>query len=177
MHHIFKVLNMRIIWRSTALIFLSIMLGGCDLLISVDKLKLESNNDLTARNFSSAAQSAQKWVEKAPDQYEAYFVLAQAQAQVGDKNAALVALEQAIKKGLRDDMQIEGNTHLDPIKSMTAYHALMSSHFPSRNAMRDGVREEPPGDTSADVSVSITEKDGQQTLRAGDVFIQMPANK
>lgn len=177
MSRILNVSNMRPIWHSIILLFFSIVLGGCDLLISVDKLKSESNSDLVARNFSSAAQSAQKWIEKAPDQYEAYFVLAQAQAQVGDKNAALVALEQAIKKGLRDDMQIESNTHLDPIKSMTAYQALMNAHFPGRNAMREGVREDPQVDGSADVSVSITEKNGQQTLRAGDVLIQMPANK
>lgn len=165
------------VWRGISIFFPIIVLVGCDLLTSVEKLQSESNANLEARNFSSAAQSAKKWIDKSPEQYEAYFVLAQAQAQVGDKNAALLALEKAIKKGLRDDLQIENNKNLDPIKLMTAYQVLMNTHFPGRTVVREGVREDMQSDVSANSSASITEKDGQQILRAGDVYIQVPANK
>jgi hypothetical protein len=170
-----KILISHALRRTICLMCFSLALGACDLVNSADKLKSEATNAITARNFSSAAHFAQKWSEKTPDQYEAYFVLAQAQAQAGDRNAALVALEHAIKNGLKDDVQIESNTNLDPIKSMIAYGALMNTNFPGRQTKLDAAQEGPMkgiGD-----AVSITEKDGQQTLRAGDVVIQMPVVK
>lgn len=165
----------RTVCRGATLLCLCLALSACDMLASADKLKADANSALTARNYSSAAQIAQKWTEKTPDHYEAYFVLAQAQAQAGDKNAALVALEQAIKKGLKDDAQIDGNTNLDPIKEMSAYQSLMKSSFPDRKPTQTEKQDsEGKGEES---EVSITEKDGQQVLRAGDVVIQMPVEK
>ena len=151
-------------------LLLGLMLSACEKSPNAESLKADANSALSAHNFSSAAQSAEKWSTKAPNQYEAYFVLAQAKAQVGDKNAALVALEQAIKKGLKDDTQIENNTNLDPIKSMVAYQDLMKSSFPGRKANKQE-------DIQDGSSVSITEKDGKQVLRAGDIVIQVPSMK
>jgi hypothetical protein len=156
---------------------LCLALSACDMVASADKLKADASAALTARNYSSAAQIAQKWSEKTPDHYEAFFVLAQAQAQAGDKNAALVALEQAIKKGLKDDAQIDSNTNLDPIKEMSAYASLMKASFPDRKTPQEEAEEAKPEDKDDDSEVSITEKDGQQVLRAGDVVIQMPVDK
>lgn len=175
MNHTLQGLTGHSMRQGLALLFLCLALSGCELLTSTDKLKSEANSALSARNFASAAQLAHKWAEKTPDQHEAYFVLAQAHAQAGDKNAALMALEQAINKGLKDDVQIESNTNLDPIKSMIAYQALMNKHFPGLQAIQQEQHEESKND--GDNEVSITEKDGQQTLRAGDVLIQMPVNK
>lgn len=100
--------------------------------------------------------------------------MAQAQAQAGDKNAALVALEQSIKKGLKDDAQIDGNANLDPIKEMSAYQSLMKASFPDRKPEKGEAR---PPELQHESEVPITEKDGQQVLRAGDVVIQMPLDK
>lgn len=144
-------------------------LSACDLFSNAEKLKADTNAALAARNFSSAAQSAEQWTQKAPKQYEAYFALAQAKAQAGDKNAALVALEQAIKKGLKDDVQIESNNNLDPIKSMVAYQDLMKTSFPGREAQKTESQ-----DTG---TVSITEEGGKQVLRAGDIVLQVPSTK
>lgn len=159
--------------RNAALVLtlsLSLLIGACDFLKSADQLKADANAALGARNFSVAAQTAQEWVKKAPEQYEPYFILAQAQAQAGDRNASLVALEQAIRKGLKDDVQIETNTNLDSVKSMVAYGDLMKTHFPGRTA-------EPKQESQDFGNVSITEKDGKQVLRAGDVVIEVPATK
>lgn len=155
--------------RSTIVLCCTLALGACDLLASAEKLKTDTSAALAARNFASAAQSAEQWTKKAPEQYEAYFALAQARAQAGDKNGALVALEQAIKKGLKDDVQIESNANLDPVKSMVAYQDLMKTSFPGRTAKKEEAQD---GST-----VSITEKDGQQVLRAGDVVLQVPVVK
>lgn len=173
MKYSFNDVSGRIVGRASAVLCLCFALGACDIFVSADKLKTDATAALTARNYSSAAQIAQKWSEKAPDHYEAFFVLAQAQAQAGDKNAALGALEKAINKGLKDDTQIDGNTNLEPIKGMSAYESLMKTHFPDRKAKQESAQEV-KSDTA---EVSIQEKDGQQVLRAGDVVIQMPANK
>ncbi len=158
--------------KNTALVLCcGLALSACDLFANPEKLKADTSAALTARNFSSAAQSAEQWTQKAPEQYEAYFALAQAKAQAGDKNAALVALEKAIKKGLKDDVQIESNTNLDPIKSMVAYQDLMKTNFPGRAAKK---AQAPDQDNA---TVSITEEDGKQVLRAGDVVLQVPAMK
>ena len=162
----------RAVRRGASVLCLCMALNACDLLASADKLKSDATAALTARNYSSAAQIAQKWTEKSPEHYEAFFVLAQAQA--GDKNGALMALEQAIKKGLKDDAQVDGNSNLDPIKDMSAYQTLMKTSFPDRKPKQEEAQK---AEGLNDSEVSITEKDGQQVLRAGDVVIQMPVDK
>lgn len=159
----------RVVGLVTSVLFLCAALSACDSITSADKLKADANSALSAHNFSSAAQIAKQWSEKTPEQYEAFYVLAQAQAQAGDKNAALMALDQAIKKGLKDDIQIDDNKNLDPIKSMSAYESLMKANFPDRKGKL--------GNKQDTGEVSIVEKDGQQVLRAGDVVIQVPSNK
>lgn len=153
-------------------------MSGCDssLLASAEKLKSEARQSLEAKNFSDAAKAAQIYIDKAPDDYEGYFLLAQAKAQMGDKNAALVALEQAIKKGLKDDEQIDKDANLEPIKSMLAYGDLMKKSFPGKTAP---VASDPSVSVSGEASesVSITESGGKQVLRAGDIVIEMPADE
>lgn len=157
-----------------ALVGFGLSLAACDTSVfaSADKLKVEARQTLEAKNFSNAAKAAQKLIDKAPDDYEGYYLMAQAKAQTGDKNAAIVALEQAIKKGLKDDAQIDKSTNLDPIKPMVAYGDLMKASFPGRSVPVAGV---PTSASNSSASVSITESDGKQVLRAGDVVIEVPA--
>lgn len=171
---------------SAARVLLSVALvatlAGCDMdaVKSADSLKAEARQSIEAKNFSEAATRARKLTEKTPDDYEAYFLLAQAKAQVGDKNAAIVALEQAIKHGLKDDEQIDKNPNLDNIRSMGAYTDLMNSSFPSRRAAQEkAAQAHAPADETeaAGASVSIREINGKQVLRAGDVVVEVPALK
>jgi tetratricopeptide (TPR) repeat protein len=170
--------NLRAFSVSVSALVLAAALAGCDIgpLASAENLKSEARQTLEAKNFSDAADAARKYIDKAPEDYEGYYLLAQAKAQTGDKNAALVALEQAIKKGLKDDEQIEKNSNLDPIKSMVAYADLMKTSFPSRKVPEVGVSGEADADEAAP-TVSITESDGKQLLRAGDIVIEMPADQ
>jgi len=158
-------------------------LAGCDLdfLKSAESFKTEARQSIVAKNYSEAAALSQKLTEKAPADYEGYFLLAQAKAQVGDKNAALAALEQAIKNGLKDDEQIDKNVNLDPIKTMTAYKDLMVASFPSRKAAQESAVSASTtaviSDSESSSSVSIHQVDGKQVVRAGDVVIEMPSAK
>ncbi len=153
--------------------FATAALTGCDLdfIKSADNLKADVHKSMDVKNFSEAASIAQRLTEKAPTDYESYFLLAQAKAQASDKNAAIVALEQAIKLGLKDDEQIDKNANLDPIKSMAAYRDLMSASFPSRKGMTGIFGSDASG------AVSIREGNGKQVIRAGDIVIEVPADK
>ncbi len=71
--------------------------------------------------------------------------------------------------GCGDDVQIESNTNLDPIKSMVAYQDLMKTSFPGRVAKKAEAQD--------NATVSITEENGKQVLRAGDVVLEVPAMK
>ncbi len=150
---------------------------ACDasFLASAEKLKAQAKQTIEAKDFSQAALAAQKLIEKSPEDYEGYFVLAQAKAQTGDKNAAIGALEQALKKGLKDDQQIDTNKNLEPIRSMAAYSDLMRANFPSRSSVAAATGSSVQGQAGA--SVSITEVDGKQTIRAGDIVIQTTTEK
>lgn len=158
-------------------------IAGCDMdfLKNTDSLKTDVRKSIEAKNYSEAAALALKLTEKAAADYEGYFLMAQAKAQVGDKNAAITALEQAIKKGLKDDEQIDKNVNLDPIKTMTAYKDLMASSFPSRKATLDPIVSATASavvsGSESSSSVSIHQVDGKQVVRAGDVVIEMPSAK
>ena len=166
----------RVFSRISAAFFamcLAMALSGCefDFFKSAADLKSDALQALNVKNFSEADKVAQRWIEKAPTDYEGQFALAQAKAQTGDKNAAVMALERAIKLGLKDDEQIDKCTNLEPIKSMTAYKDLMSTSFPSRIAV-DKSEKISSGD-----GVSIQLGEGKQVVRAGDVVIEVPATK
>lgn len=166
--------------RALMAAFVATCVAGCnlDFIKSAENLKADARQSFEAKNFSDAAAIAQKLTEKAPTDYEGYFLLAQAKAQVGDKNAAIVALEQAIKKGLKDDDQIDKNINLDSIKSMAAYTDLMNASFPSRKtAQEKSVSTAAVVSSEASASVSIHEADGKQVVRAGDVAIEVPIAK
>ena len=177
---------------------LSVFLFGCDfdILATPEKIKQETKQSIEAKDFTKAAGLAQKYIEKVPTDYEGYFYLAQSKSQTGDKNAAIVALEMAIKNGLKDDQQIEENSNLDPIKLMVAYADLMRKSFPGREeqVFIQTEREVPAGisvgatsSTSSGTSVSassgtsaqvsIKESNGKQIIRAGDIVIKMPIDK
>lgn len=156
---------------------ITLVLPACDtgVFANAEKLKTNAKQTIEARDYSQAAVAAQKLIDKLPEDYEGYFLLAQAKAQTGDKNAALVALEQALKRGLKDDQQIDKNANLEPIRNMSAYNDLMTTNFPSRatSIAIPGISTQEQSGSS----VSIIEIDGKQTIRAGDIVIQTPAEK
>ncbi|MFA6970545.1 MAG: tetratricopeptide repeat protein [Gallionella sp.] len=154
--------------------------AGCnlDFMKSAESIKADTRQSIDAKNYSEAAAIAQRLTEKSPADYEGYFMLAQATAQIGDKNEAIAALEKAIKNGLKDDEQIYKNTNLDPIKSMTAYTNLININFPSKAAApKNNVSTPDMNSSEVSGSVSIQEINGKQVVRAGDVVIEMPNTK
>ena len=54
---------------------------------------------------------------------------AQAQAQLGRKNAAMASLENAIVNGFTDEEAIKGAANLEPLRKSEAYKELMVATF------------------------------------------------
>lgn len=156
------------------LIASSLALAACDAgpWASADAIRAQAAQSLQQRNFTEAANQAEFLTKKRPDGYDGYFMLAQARAQLDDKNAALAALEAAIKKGYKDDQAIDQNANLKPLRSMAAYTGLMDTAFPKRE-------KKPALDMGASLSASagITESDTKTVIRAGDVVIELPKEK
>jgi len=149
--------------RILLLAICAILLSSCD---SADSIRNHASQSLEQKNFSDAAKYAEELIKKTPDSYDAYFLLAQARAQLGDKNAALAALESAVKKGFKDDAAISTNANLLPLHPLSAYNELMDSAFPKR---------EKPVAASGDVG--INETSSKTVIRAGDVVVEMPKDQ
>ena len=147
---------------------LAVCLTACDSgpFASADSLRQHAAQSLEQKNFADAAKYAEEFSKKAPDSYEAYFLLSQARAQLGDKNAALAALESAIKKGYKDDAAISANANLQVLHPLSAYVELMDSAFPKREKAVVSSGE-----------VGIKETDDKTVIRAGDVVVEMPKDK
>lgn len=149
----------------------SLALAACDTgpFASADALRAQAAKSLQQKNFTEAATKAEELTKKAPESYDAFFMLAQARAQLDDKSAALAALEAAIKKGYKDDKAIEDNANLKPIRGMTAFTELMDASFPNREKKVQAGTE-----VSASATVGIVQSDSKTTIRAGDVVVEMP---
>ncbi|MFA9217233.1 MAG: tol-pal system YbgF family protein [Sphingomonadaceae bacterium] len=132
---------------------------------SADSIRGHAVQSLEQKNFTDAAKNAEELIKKTPDSYDAYFLLAQARAQLGDKNAALAALETAIKKGYKDDQAINANANLQSLHGMAAYDELMGRAFPRAAPVSSGA------------TVGITETSSGTVIRAGDVSVELPKDK
>lgn len=149
----------------SVLLAAALLLTACDSgpLASADALRGHAIQSLEQKNYSDAAKYAKELSNKTPDSYEGYFLLAQACTQLGDRSAALAALETAVKKGLKDDVAISANPNLQALHPLSEYTELMDSAFPKR--------EKPVVATG---NVGISKADGKTVIRAGDVVVELP---
>jgi hypothetical protein len=172
------------VWAGLAASVLALGLAGCDetTFKSADSLQSQARQALDAKNYSIAAERAAQWSQKSPNDYAAHYLLAQARALLGDRNGALMALEQAIKSGLRDDVEIDANPNLAGIRDMSAYSDLMNASFPSRSRSVAGVQVQLPGAVGgvraeAGAQVSIHESNGKTVVRADDLVVEVPKSR
>jgi tetratricopeptide (TPR) repeat protein len=166
------------------------LLSGCniDALQSAAEIKSAARQSLEQRNFADAVKQALRLAEKTPDDADAHYLLAQAQTQSGDRTAAVVSLERAIRRGLTDDREIDRNPGLEPLRAMSAYADLMSTSFPERartlratagavSVSVGGVTTSTGVEAATDSAVRIDASSDKQVVRAGDVVIELPNAK
>ena len=108
-----------------------LLLAACggDTFTSAKTLRTQATESLAQKNYGIAADKAYAATLKAPKEAEAYFLLAQAQAQLGRKNAAMASLETAIVNGFTDEEAIKGSVNLEPLRKAEAYRELMAATF------------------------------------------------
>jgi hypothetical protein len=108
-----------------------LLLAACggDTFTNAKTLRTQAADSLAQKNYGIAADKAYAATLKAPKEAEAYFLLAQAQAQLGRKNAAMASLETAIVNGFTDEEAIRTNPNLEPLRKAEAYKELMTATF------------------------------------------------
>ncbi len=108
-----------------------LLLAACsgDTFTNARTLRTQATESLAQKNFGIAADKAYAATLKAPKEAESYFLLAQAQAQLGRKNAAMASLETAIVNGFTDEEAIKGSANLEPLRKSEAYKELMVVTF------------------------------------------------
>ncbi len=119
---------------------------------------------LDQKNFGEAATLADQLTSANPKSADAWLVAADAKSAAGDRLAALAALEQALKNGLRDTARLDADTYLDTLRSSSEYQGLMA-----RFGLAKPVAQ--AGDTS------ITATPAGTVVRAGDVSVTLPDSK
>jgi hypothetical protein len=109
-----------------------LLLAACsgDMFANAKTLRTQASESLVQKNYGIALEKAYAATLKAPKDAEAYFLLAQAQAQLGRKNGAMASLENAIVNGYTDEEAIKGNANLEPLRKAEAYKELMAATFP-----------------------------------------------
>ncbi|HEY0588415.1 MAG TPA: hypothetical protein VGD52_19940 [Pseudoduganella sp.] len=117
-----------------------LLLAACgDTFTNAKTLRAQATESLAQKNYGIAADKAYAATLKAPKEAESYFLLAQAQAQLGRKNAAMASLETAIVNGFTDEEAIKGSANLEPLRKSEAYRDLMAATFaPAADAAADG---------------------------------------
>ncbi|WP_342117174.1 TPR end-of-group domain-containing protein [Pseudoduganella sp. OTU4001] len=110
----------------------SLLLAACsgDIFANAKTLRTQATEGLVQKNYGIAAEKAYAATIKAPKDAEGFYLLAQAQAQLGRKNAAMASLETAIANGFTDEEAIKGNANLAPLRNAEAYKELMAATFP-----------------------------------------------
>lgn len=117
-----------------------LLLAACgDTFTNAKTLRTQAAESLAQKNYGIAADKAYAATLKAPKEAESYFLLAQAQAQLGRKNAAMASLETAIVNGFTDEESIKGSANLEPLRKSEAYRELMAATFaPAAAAPAEG---------------------------------------
>ncbi|KQV53792.1 MULTISPECIES: hypothetical protein [unclassified Duganella] len=117
-----------------------LLLAACgDTFTNAKALRTQATESLTQKNYGIAADKAYAATLKAPKEAESFFLLAQAQAQLGRKNAAIASLETAIVNGFTDEEAIKGSANLEPLRRSEAYKELMAATFaPAAAAAAEG---------------------------------------
>jgi hypothetical protein len=117
-----------------------LLLAACggDTFTNAKTLRTQATESLAQKNYGIAAEKAYAATLKAPKEAESYFLLAQAQAQLGRRNAAMASLENAIVNGFTDEEAIKSNVNLQPLHKAEAYRELMAATFQPAAAPAEG---------------------------------------
>lgn len=147
-------------------------LAGCDSAVRQDKALTEIRQELSAHNLSRAAELATDFSSRYPDNAEAYYLRAQAEALLGNGGSAVRALETAVAKGLANPSEALDHVAFARLNGDPAFVALRSRViFNEVNAALDG-----GASATTDPTPQQSDKAAPEQLVAGDVSISRDAS-
>jgi hypothetical protein len=133
----------------------------------VQTLLGEALTELDKKNFGRSIEITLRVIKSDSGNVEAYFIESQANSMTGDVKAAVAALEQAFKNGLKDIERVFKERRFDPIRSNPEFDEMLRRNgFSSAEKM--GEQEVRAG------NVSIKEEAGTQVIKAGDITLRLP---
>lgn len=115
------------------------------------------------RNLGSAIELTSKIRQENPQNYEAYYLEAQAVTLMGNKTDAVSLLEVSMQRGFKNFSELKSNKNFSPLRDLSEYQALLSKYDPEYKST-----------TVSAGDVSIKETGGRQVIKAGDVTISLP---
>jgi len=155
----------------------ALVLGGCSRQeaqkdgVSTSERLSQAAIELDRKNFGRVIELSALVLDAEPANQQAHYQRTQAFSMTGDIDAALRALESALKSGFRDFQALESNRNLEALRAAPQFPALLSQYQPvAQSAVTLSEKEVSAGDAS------IKEVNGQQVIRAGDIQITMPKN-
>lgn len=131
-----------------------------------------ANAEFAAGNYGRAAQLAAELVAKNPLDPQAHLLQARAEARLGNAGNATRALEQARRTGALDLANMLRSPDFDLIRDDPAFSRLAERVSGETGSLPTGVRRQPE-DTLRAGDVSISETASSETIRAGDVVLEV----
>jgi hypothetical protein len=133
----------------------------------VQALLGEALAELDKKNFGRSIEIVLRVIKSDSGNGEAYFIESQANSMAGDVKAAVAALEQAFKNGLKDIERVFKEPRFDPIRSNPEFDEMLRRNGFS-TAAKISEQEIRAG------NVSIKEEAGTQVIKAGDITLRVP---
>lgn len=132
-------------------------------------------SEIVARNFGRAAELGREAVNSFPNDPEASFELARAEALAGNQGYALDALEQAVTKGLANANLALKDEAFAALRTNSRFKELLRTANPSSRSATPAQHRPAPEPSSISAGghhgVEIQESGGSTTIRAGDVTL------
>jgi hypothetical protein len=135
----------------------------------VSSLLNEARSEIEKSNFGRAIDITQTITRSDADNHEAYFLRSVANAAIGNMKEALAAIDESMRRGLKDITRISEEHKLSLLRTTPEYHDLIKKYgYGSSSEI-----------TSTEIkagNVSIKEESGRSVIKAGDISIVVPKN-
>lgn len=157
----------RYLWATVCLL-LSACVGGSDSATERHERLSAVRAAIVAHNYADAAEQARALVKQAPGDADARFELARAEALIGNEDAALDALDAAVRAGLANLPAALADPAFADLHNTDRFAAIAARAHPGRRPTARAADRIEAGEGRDRVSIT-SDPDGREAIRAGNV--------